>query len=347
MVFSTSDVFDGMKAGLEMNGVEVVTFNWDHILRTWGKLVRYAVAGGLTEEKTEQMHQFTGWVASADAVTLAVDSEVDAAIVVNGLLFPPSRALVLRKLGIPVVCYGTEAPYFKKDEEQIAPFYTHWATNERRSVVGFAELTKAFYLPHAYNPLVHRPGAADPEKACDVVFVGGGYPERKALLEGPAWEGIGLQKRGTLWHLDLDAERGATDSTRRNRYSEGSIPNEETCAWHQSARVALNLHRRMAHIETGEQVAAGAAESLGPRAYEIPAVGGFELIDDERPEVWDVFGESAATFRAWDQADLIRQVRYWLSHPDERERCRKAQQEAVAPHHWGNRAKYLLECIIA
>lgn len=335
-----------MKAGLEMNGVEVVPFQWRRILEVWIGVVRFAVVGGYPAEKVEPLHQFCGRIAAADVVSIAVDAEVDAAIVVNGLLFPPERAKVLQKLGIPVVCYGTEAPYFEQFERQIAPFYTHWATNERRSVGAFADLTRSFYLAHAYNPLVHTPGPAEPDKQCDAVFVGGGYPERKALLDGEGWEDIHLERRGTLWHLDLEAERNATDSDRRGRYSERAIPNEETTAWHRSATIALNLHRKMTRIETGEEVAAGAGESLGPRAYEIPAVGGFMLCDDERPELQDVYGDSAATFRAWDRDDLIRQCRYWLSHPDERDRRRQAQYEAVQPHHWGNRARELLENII-
>ena len=40
--------------------------------------------------------------------------------------------------------------------------------------------------------------------------------------------------------------------------------------------------------------------------------------DDERPELFDVLGDSAATFRAWDRDDPSRQLTYWLSHPDAR-----------------------------
>ena len=71
------------------------------------------------------------------------------------------------------------------------------------------------------------------------------------------------------------------------------------------------------------------------------------LCDDERPELRDVFGGSAATFRAWDADDLAKQARYWLSHDDAREAQAKAQHQAIVPHHWGNRARYVLETIFA
>jgi hypothetical protein len=344
--FSTSDVFDGLCAGLLLNGVDVIPFPWDKPLRIMSTLISAGLqVGSIPPEKAEQFRSFTSWLAAADVIGLALDQEVDAVIVVNGVLFPMDRAYVLQKLNIPVACIGTEAPYFLKAEQDISAAYTHWFTNERKCVGMFRSPT--FYLPHAYNPHTHQPGKVDPDKACDVVFVGGGYPERKALLDGVDWAGIHKEVHGTLWHLDLEAERQATDIGRSARYSDGAIPNTETTAWHRAARISLNMNRRMTHVETGGVIALGSAESLGPRAYEIPAVGGFMLSDDERPELTDVYGESAATYKAWDSADLERQIRWWLGHDSYIEDWAHAQHEAVKPHSWAARAAYILECITA
>jgi hypothetical protein len=151
----------------------------------------------------------------------------------------------------------------------------------RRQVWGYAAVLSAARL----QPQITQPAPADPAFAADVVFIGGGYPERKQLLQGVDWEGVNLQTHGTLWHLDLEAEKGATDIGRASRYSDGAIPNADTSAWHRNSKVALNLHRKMMHVENGTEIAPGSAISLGPRAYEIPAVGGFMLCDDERPEL--------------------------------------------------------------
>lgn len=344
---STADVFEGVCAGLTLNGVEVVRLEWGKMLRPLTALVNGAIRGdALPDEQGEQLHRFAAFLASGDAIGVAVDAGVDAVVVVNGLLFPPSRVTVLRKLGIPVACYGTESPYFDSAEREIAPFYSHWFTNERTSVARFSDLTQAFYLPHAYNPMLHVPGEIDPAKACDVVFVGGGFPERKALLAGVDWTDIDYRIHGTLWELDIEAEAGQRGFSRGERYTTGAIPNEETCGWHRSAKIALNMHRQMTYVEQNTPLPAGSCESLGPRAYEIPACGGFQLIDDERTEVFEIYDETAATFRAWDSASLEREIRYWLTHDDARERMRQAQTEAVKPHHWGNRAKTMLETIM-
>lgn len=349
--FSTSDVFDGICAGLRANDVAVSTFDWRRIVEIFTGFVVGAASGGvLPEEKLEQAHAFCSWVASADATNMALVDDVDIVVVVNGLHFPPSRIAPLRLLGIPVVCIGTESPYFDATELQVAPFYTHWFTNERASLERFkavADGGRAFYLPMAWNPERHRKADPDPAFTSDVAFVGGGFPERKQLLDGVNWTGIRKVILGTLWHLDAAKEIGSRDFLRGNRYTDGAIPNEETTRWHQNATIALNLHRRMTTVESGAPLAAGVVtESLGPRAYEIPAVGGFMLCDDERAELFDVYGDSAATFRAWDSTSLERAIRYWLTHPDDRERTQAAQFQAVQSHSWTQRAKTLLEASI-
>lgn len=346
---STADCFTGMLAGLAMQpDVEVVPLAWHTMLRPLTALVNGAIRGdALPDDEGEKLHRFAAYLASGDVIGVAVDEMVDAVIVVNGLLFPPSRAKVLQRLGIPVVCYGTESPYFDRAERDIAPFYTHWFTNERTSVSKFSDLTRSFYLPHAYNPSVHVPGEIDPAKACDVVFVGGGFPERKATLAGVDWTDIDHRIHGTLWDLDIEQEAGQRAFSRGDRYSIGVIPNEETCVWHRSARIALNMHRQMTYIEANIPLPSDTVcESLGPRAYEIPACGGFMLCDDERSELFDVYGDSAAPFRAWDSASLEREIRYYLTHDSARERKQAAQAEAVKAHHWGARAKTILETII-
>lgn len=342
---STSDVFDGVCAGLEWAGVQVEPFAWGETLRPFTALAHVAIEHeAFTDEQAQHLHEFCMYVASAESISVALACDVDAVVVVNGLMFPPSRVSILRSLGIPVACYGTESPYFDKHEREIAPFYTHWFTNERTSVNRFSDIVPCSYLPHAWNPKMHAQVAYDATKQCDLTFIGGGFPERKELLRAVDWEGIDHTIHGTLWGIDLTAERGASDFARGDRWTEGAVPNEMTSAWHRSAKIALNLHRKMGYIEEGDSVAPG-SESLGPRAYEIPAVGGFMLCDDERAEIFEVLGEAAATFRAWDSKSLSRELRYWLTHDSERERTQRAQHEAIAPHHWGNRARQILETI--
>lgn len=344
--FSTTEVYDGLLWGLRANGAEVVEYRWDRSTRTLAALAEAGERGGLFDRAMGQrLIESAMNLAGSDAVVKALAEQVDACVVVNGMLFPADRAEVLARY-IPTACYGTEAPYMDVAELAALPCYGHWFTQERTSVARYQAITPTTYLPLAYHPERHTPGPVDPEKRVDTVFVGGGYPERKALLDGVDWAGIVAARVGTLWDLDLEAMAGQGERN-SHAYSAGSVPNEVTTAWHRSARIALNMHRRMTTIETLGRIAAGVAESCNPRVYEVPAVGGFLLSDDGRPETRDLLGEAAATYADGDSADLERQIRYWLAHPDRREATAQAQRAAIAPHHYGARARVILETLIA
>lgn len=343
--FSTTEVYDGLLWGLRANGVEVIEYRWDKSTRTLAALAEAGERGGLFGHAQGQaLIESAMNLAGSDAVVKALAEQVDAALVVNGLLFPASRAEVLARY-IPTACYGTEAPYMADAEMASLGCYGHWFTQERTSVQRYQGITPTTYLPLAYHPERHQPGPVDPERRVDTVFVGGGYPERKALLDGVNWAGIHHARVGTLWDLDLDAMAGQSERD-HHAYSRGSVPNAETTAWHRSARISLNMHRRMTTIETLGRIDANTAESCNPRVYEVPAVGGFLLTDDGRPETREILGDAAALYRDGDSADLTRQIRYWLAHPDRREERAAAQHAAIAPHHYGARARVILETMI-
>jgi spore maturation protein CgeB len=332
--FATTDVFDGLCAGLRLNDVEVVVYRFDAIIRMFYALVKGAELGGAivpNGDAQTNASEFSLWLGAADALAMALDHEVAAVVVVNGLLIPPERMVLLRKLGIPVACIGTEAPYQIDRELTIAPAYTHWFTNERREVWRFSRLTHAAYLPHAYNGEIHRPGPARADYESDVCFVGSGFPERKRLIGGVDWRGIRLALRGTLWD-------GRTQGA-------GAIGNDEACDYYRGARIVLNHHRTSTYHADDVHIAPGTAESLGPRAYEIAACGAFQLCDDSRPEYGEVFGEAAITYRAGDSADMEKLIRYYLAHDDERLALAAAQHEAIQPHSWRARAADILNTL--
>lgn len=332
--FATTDVFDGLCAGLRANGVTPVIYRFDKVIRMFYGLIKGAEnSGAIVPDADADAGDFARWLGAADALAMALDHEVRAVIVVNGLLIPPERMLLMRKLGIPVACIGTEAPYQMDREVQVAPAYTHWFTNERCAVWRFSRITHASYLPHAYNPETHMPGPIDEDRRTDAVFVGSGFPERQRLMRGPDWCGIDLRLIGTLWDGD---PQGAA----------GIVSNAEACEWYRAVKIVLNQHRTSTHHADDQHITPGSAESLGPRAYEVAACGAFQLCDDSRPEYREVFGDAAITYRTGDSDDLTKLVRYYLAHDDERRSLAAAQHAAVLPHSWTARAAELLNTLL-
>ena len=105
--FSTHDVYMGLCEGLRLNGVEVVPFEWQRPLRMMATMTGAAVGTGfVSEAKAPQLEQYGTWLASANAVELALDQDVDAVIVVNGILFPPSRARLTSSDTAPAINAG-------------------------------------------------------------------------------------------------------------------------------------------------------------------------------------------------------------------------------------------------
>lgn len=335
--FSTHDVYTGVKAGLEAHDVEVIEYRLDQHLQLMSGLVECAI------EHERLSTPVNPWIlAASEAIGMAVHYEPDAVLVISGGNFHIARAAVLRELGaqrrksMPAAIYCTESPYFDS-EHRFAAAYDVVFTNERQSVPQFVHNERVVYLPHAYNPRVHQPGPAEPEKQCDVFFVGTGFPERRALFAGVDWSGISFVTRGFLWRDDEVAD--AINPI-------GVTPNEEAAQWYRSAAICLNHHRTTMAYGSGAHIAPASAASLGPRAYEIAACGGFQLCDDSRAELYDVFGDAVPMYRAGDSADLERQIRSWLAHPGRREEHARAQHEAVKPHTWAARAETILATLL-
>jgi spore maturation protein CgeB len=213
-------------------------------------------------------------------------------------------------------------------------------TNERKHQGRFPHTRYVEYLPMAYNPAVHTPGEAEADLASDVLFIGTGFPERKDLLNAVDWAGIDFKLMGGFWDTEGAIEGRATLNPT------GVVQNAESVRYYRSALVNLNLHRTTTIYGDTAHIAPGEAESLGPRAYELAACGAFQLIDDSRSELVDVFGDALPTFRAWDSGDLGRQVRHYLKRPDARARHVRAALEAVRPHTWHARAGQMLNTLL-
>lgn len=363
--FSVADVWSGLKYGLEAQGCEVSTYRLDTTLIFYSMVLEIAERNGLVKAGLNP----TAYAASP-SVAVAMAKRPDAVIAVSAHNWHMSAPITIRladaweqlqglktesaleeeakqqviatlresglhrKLDIPVAAYFTESPYFEI-EHQMAPIYDCIFTNERRAVDYFAH-PNVHYLPHAYNPCVHQPGAADEEKQSDVFYVGTGFPERRVLLDGVNWEGVNFVRKGFLWK-DGDTPDNVTQAE--------IVPNEEAAAWYRSAAICLNHHRTTTTFHGGGHIPPGVAESVNPRAYELAACRAFQLSDDSRPEFFDLFRDAAVTYRAGDSGDLERKIRYWLDRPERRAETAQAQHEAILPHSWVNRAGDVLNVL--
>lgn len=339
---ATRDVADNVVAGLRANGVHVLPFHYDAHIAALLPLERiWREELGLTPElATARLLQ----VASDAAFPRALAYRPDLVLFVTGYVFPQAGAALLGLYTRTAVLL-TESPYQWETESRLCTAFNWTFTNERRSVTPLAAVRRALghphpervaYLPHGFDPDRHHPRDPVPALACDVCFVGSPFPERQALFAGVDWSGITFRARG----LYACPEDGSLDDPER-----GFVDNDEAHRLYASAKIVINHHRRVRYYGHPEQIAPGEAESLNPRVYELAAAGVFQLCDDSRPELGELFGEAIPTYRADDPADLERRIRYYLAHPEERARLAALARERAQPHTCQARMRVLLDTI--
>jgi spore maturation protein CgeB len=326
--WSTADVEDGLRYGLELLDVEVIRYRLDVRIE---RAASWLNAAWKRAKKSDPrlIAPTVGdvcYLAATDALAMALRHQVDVVVVMSAMFFHPDVVILMKRAGLTVAALFTESPYDSEREALLARLVDHCWTNDRASLPTFAAVgASCRYLPHGWHPVYHRPGpqpgdAAQP--AHDVVFVGSAFPERVAWLEAVDWTGIDL---GLYGHW----EGLKRCSPLRPFVKGGTVPNTTTAALYRRAAIGLNLYRQ-----------APGAESLNPRAYELAACGVFHL-SDARAEVREIFGASVPILdQPEDAAPLIH---YWLAHPVERAAVAADLPACVASASWISRAASVLE----
>jgi spore maturation protein CgeB len=69
-------------------------------------------------------------------------------------------------------------------------------------------------------------------------------------------------------------------------------------------------------VKDGHEVHVEEAYSLGPRAFEIAACGAFQLCDDTRAELDEIFKGSVPTYSGPDE--LRAKAQYFMTHDQDR-----------------------------
>lgn len=313
---SISDSARGYLAALRRQGHDVYHF------RTMARLsfARSALIGG-PEPKMAEDFRLVSRLASEMIVVEALKHRADLVVVSSCLGLHQDGLELLTRAGFAIALILTESPYEDEQQARAARHCGHVFTNDSYSAETHDGWT---YLPSAYDPEYHHSFSHDPEEEVDVLFVGTGWPERQALLEGVDWTGIRLRIMGTWPTI-------GEDSPLRPHLVEAQVTNDETARLYSSAKIAINHHRGHHH-----------AESLNPRGYELGACGVFQ-ISDYRPELIDVYRDSVPTYGNAKQ--LERFVRHALENPGWRVRYAERQRQLLLAgrHTFDDRAATLIE----
>jgi len=334
--WATADVFWGLFHGLKYHDVDVIPYRLDHRFEDARAALHYRWR---RIKKTEPNAQppnpaDLSYHASIGALEMALRRHVDVVLVVSGMLLHPDVLIMMKQAGLRVVVLFTESPYDHASEMKVAAIVDGGWTNERSVVSAFRTVNPHFgYLPHAWNPLVHRTDLPidDSVPAHDVVFVGTSFRERVRWFNSIDWTGINFGLYGS-W------DKAKLNTHVRACVRGGPIDNERAVLLYRRAKIGLNLYRTSQgwgpHAPSITH-----AESLNPRAYELAACGTF-FLSDHRQESTEVFGETVPMFRSPVEAAAL--IRRWLADEAGRARMAAALPARVAEASWIHRAKMVL-----
>lgn len=328
--FSTYDVAAGIRSGLIAAGHQVE----DYRLYQRIKLMAAALES-IAPKGEEPSVELTCLHASEALPYRAITAGTKWALIISGTWLHPNALVALRRIGVKLAIWFTEAPYNTNDEEELylAQFADIAFVNERTCLADFQATLdkagnggKAVYLQHAYNPAVHFPQRPDPDDACDVLLVGSGFAERQALLEAVDWTGINL-KLGGLW---VGVQK---PNMLHEHLAYPCLSNEDTIRLYHGAKIIINPHRW-----------ADGAESANPRTYEVAACGAFQ-ISDYRQEIDDIFGDAIPMYQPGVPWQLSAMIRRYLADDKLRRAKAEAARSLVDGHTFQRRANLIVDSI--
>lgn len=330
--FSTHDVYVGLLNALIDQGHQVYSYQLDSRIERAGSWLKYCWRkAGKPDPKPTSADVL--YRASVEALERALRFHVDGVLVVSAMYFHPDVLTLMRRAGLRIGVVFTESPYDDEKQLVVAPLADVCWTNERTSVEPLRFVNKnTHYLPHAYNPEIHKPSAPSEEvPAHDVVFVGTAFQERVELLSAVDWTGIDLGIYGAWQTLP--------SRSRLRQYVRGSVvDNAYAVQLYQRAKIGLNLYRQSVGFGRNAPRITH-AESMNPRAYELAACGVFQLAD-HRAEHAETFQWTAPAFTT--PQDLEKKIRAFLDRPYEREHKAESSRQRIGPHTYAARAAQLM-----
>ena len=193
-----------------------------------------------------------------------------------------------------------------------------------RGALGAHREGRTHWLPPAYEPFE----VSDPI-ACDVAIIGRNFRARRRVLRKlwPYLSRLDVRIAGSRWPEEWPV------------VAEWLEP-EEAARYYAGATVNINIHRQAWGPECDAD--APTPTGLNFRAFEIAAVGGFQIMDEREDAA--IFLPSAVTFDGTAD-DLRRKIAYYLSHDNERRAIAEACRREVAPHTFDVRAKTVLRVL--
>jgi spore maturation protein CgeB len=246
------------------------------------------------------------------------------------------------------IVVSTEDPHSSLPMLNRINLINYYFSNER-SIGNSKKYPNVYYCPTAADAdeCGRLPTESiEPKYHSDILFLGAMYPNRKRLLEAIIpfvkrnklnFKVCGhvqyLPKKSPLWEYVFDSR---------------TIPHSETVKYYNGAKVVLNILRDInwnprTRTKNNPYKGKYPAESLNPRAYEVPMCQAFMLLEDTRAEAREIFTEGEVGFFS-NEKSLIDRLRYFLIGKGDAlrgEMAFEAYKKVASNHTYTHRLQYI------
>lgn len=320
--FSVADVHNGWVKALTKLGWDVREYDLHNRLQFYGSIEIHGQRAVPLDDVTN--------VASKGLLGKCYEFEPDLIIVVSGFFVPDFIFNLWKRKGTPVVLLCTESPYEDDKQcslvERVQPDLV--IVNDPVNLDYYRNIhDRTFYIPHSYDPDIHKPAKKPVKYERDFTFVGTGYPSRIEFFEQVDWTGINAQLAGNWGAIGTDAIVDTSALAPLIHDASVCIDNADAAKLYQKSKVSANLYRASSRADleaNQERFARGWA--VGPREIELAATETF-FLREERGEGDQLF-PMLPTFS--EPGEFAEKLRYFLTRAQVR---RKAAAEARAAVH--------------
>ncbi|MDQ4488837.1 glycosyltransferase [Sinomonas sp. ASV486] len=313
----------GIARALEERGYEVVTHCYD-AFATLGDKVRNKALFELPARIGIDSHRAAAAWATKRTLEVLREVNPDRIVVIKGDTLGPDFWDEVDRRELPRILWLYDDLHRHR--------YTHDFLREIGPVVSYARSeadslvengVNACWVPNGFDPDLASPPSTRTE---EIVFVGSRYPNRVSLLERLHDAGLPVRAYGRQWsHHPLDRLR-TWEIGRPGLRSERDIPLERAYTVQAEAAAAINVH--------------GLQAGLAMRTFEVPGMGGLQLID--RPDVADFYEPGVETLVFGSPDELVELGRRALRDHVWAERIREAgRRRTLAEHTFAHRIERL------
>jgi len=287
--------------------------------------------------------------AAAPILQASSDFEPDLVLTMRGACIPATTVNAIKKMGAVTALWAVDDPYEIDQVLEYARIYDFVFTVEKAAVDIYREAgcRNVFQLPLAAFPGVHESRPVAPSFESDICFIGSGFYNRTELFDEIADYlvdgGLNVKIIGQWW-----------DELKSFKKLKRFVSNElvyaaDAAKYYTGAKINLNIHRApdaAAHFQGNER----SIEAFSPnnRTFEIAACGGFQLVDNTRPDLNKYFevGREIDTFSTPEE--LIKKIDLYLGSEEKRkEMAHRAKQRCLEQHTFRHRLEFILEKTLA